>query len=146
MATSEFNLDLGWQNGFKGLGLIKGNGFDVPISIPAALGGSGTGAGPKELLASSAAACFIATLTAILESRKVPVADLAVATHAVESDDTIRLKHTAKVTVTDSATEEQIAGVEALVARADKACAVGNILRKSGVEIESHLGSVSKAG
>ncbi|WP_321822648.1 MULTISPECIES: OsmC family protein [unclassified Burkholderia] len=144
MAASEINLDLCWNNGFKGTGMVKGKNFGVQIGIPAALGGSGEGANPKELLASSAAACFIATLTAILENRKIPVQHLAITTHSVETDDAFYIRHNTALTVGPAATDDDIAAIEALVTRADKACVIGNVLRKAGVLIEARLGTIDK--
>ncbi|EKT4502756.1 MULTISPECIES: OsmC family protein [Pseudomonas] len=142
MATTEIDLALSWSNGFKGSGLITGQNFAVPIGIPTVYGGSGEGANPKELLASSAAACFIATLTAILETNKVPVRNLAVSTHVVEADSAFSIAHTVQLVLANKPAADEVAAIEALVARADKVCTVGNILRKSGVEIEARLGSV----
>lgn len=145
MAASEIDLALTWSNGFKGSGVVKGKNFDVQIGIPAAYGGSGEGANPKELLASSAAACFIATLTALLENRKVPVRDLAVSTLAVEADDALSIRHTANLTIASAATDEDLAAIDSLVARADKVCVVGNVLRKAGVVIEASIGTIDQA-
>jgi len=142
MATTAIDLALSWNNGFKGNGLIKGQNFEVSIGIPAVYGGSGEGANPKELLTSSAASCFIATLTAILENNKVPVGNLAVSTHAVEVDSAFSIGHTVQLALATKISDDEVAALEALVARADKVCAVGNILRKSGVEIEARIGSI----
>lgn len=142
MATTEIDLSLSWSNGFKGNGLIKGQNFAVPIGIPTVYGGSGEGANPKELLASSAAACFIATLTAILENNKVQVRNLTVSTHAQDADSTLSIVHIVQLVLANKPAADEVAAIDALVARADKVCTVGNILRKSGVEIEARLGSV----
>jgi len=145
MASSEFDLALTWNDGFKGAGQIKGANFGVQIGIPQSYGGSGAGANPKELLASSAAACFIATLTSILENRKTPVAELAVATHVLETDEGISITHEVDLKVVPGSTEEDTSTVQASVERADKVCAVGNILRKAGTQIEARLRSIEEA-
>ncbi|WP_409420097.1 OsmC family protein [Pseudaeromonas sp. ZJS20] len=139
MATNSIKLDLTWQQGFAGTGEIRGHDFNVPISIPAELGGSGQGSNPKQLLASSAAACFIATLTAILDNRKLPVQQLNVATQADEVEKVLQIRHTANIALAPTASTEQVASLAGLVARADKVCLIGNILRQGGVLIEASL-------
>ncbi|WP_115718011.1 OsmC family protein [Gallaecimonas mangrovi] len=131
------NLELNWAGGMKGTGHIKGDDFSADVAIPAALGGKGTGTNPKELFVASTAACFLATLAAISEGKKLPVESLSVDTVGDEGKDTFTIRHTAHVTLQNGSDADAVAKAIEIVAAADKMCAVGNIARKAGVEIEA---------
>ncbi|MEG6507692.1 OsmC family protein [Methyloligella sp. 2.7D] len=136
MSKTNIKLNSAWDGGFKGKGQIAGEKFEVEIGIPADLGGSGAGANPKELFTSATAACFLATLRAITENKKVPVETLSVTTEAVADDKSFSIRHTAHVTLKAGSSEaDQMAG-EAAIASADKVCVVGNLARKADVDIE----------
>lgn len=70
MADLKTNLKTVWDGNTKGNGRIKANFLETNIAIPESLGGSGEGAEPKELLITSAAACYTMTLVTMLETRK----------------------------------------------------------------------------
>ncbi|MFP8965081.1 OsmC family protein [Pokkaliibacter sp. CJK22405] len=128
-------LSLNWTGGKQGSGQIEGKDFSAAISIPESLGGAGTGSNPKELYVASTAACFLATLSAISEGKKLPVEALNVQTEAEETKDSFTITHHATLTLKAEATEEDQAKAKEIVAAADKMCAVGNMARKAGVEI-----------
>ncbi|WP_144529284.1 OsmC family protein [Peribacillus simplex] len=67
--------------------------LDTKIAIPTSLGGSGNGANPKEVLVASVTTCYAATLTFVLESRKLPVAELTVNSEASISDNEFKIIH-----------------------------------------------------
>jgi len=136
MSAANIKLSASWEGGFTGKGRIEGDGFGVEIGIPADLGGSGAGANPKELFTSATTACFIATLRAITEKSKVPVASLAVTTDAVADDKAFSIRHTAHVTLAAGSTAEHEAAAVSAVRSADKFCIVGNLAKKAGVTIE----------
>jgi len=110
--------------------------LDTKIAIPKALKGSGNGADPKELLVSSAAACYVETLTAILENRKLPVEDHSLQTEATLFNNELKISHFPKIVLSADATEAQVQSAKRTLKAADRACNVGNLLKKAGVDIE----------
>lgn len=128
-------LNLSWQGGMQGTGIVKGSEVEFPISIPTVYGGKGTGSNPKELYVASTAACFLATLSAISDNKKLPVAALNVATKAVEGDEGFTIHHTAFIALAPQASDADKAKALEYVATADKICAVGNLARKAGVDV-----------
>lgn len=73
MSEHRFHMEADWQGGRLSTGTIKGEGLQASISVPAKLGGPGKGTNPEELLISSAMTCYLITLAAILDKRKIPV-------------------------------------------------------------------------
>ena len=71
-----------WNGGVTGNGTLKAEYLDTKIAIPTSLGGSGNGANPKEVLVASVTTCYTAKLTFVLESKKLPVAELTVNSEA----------------------------------------------------------------
>lgn len=125
-----------WNGNSKGNGSITANNLDVNIAIPESLGGSGEGTGPKELLVSSAAACYITTLAAILEARKLPVIELKMDSDvSMTKEEGLKIVHYPHITFSADATEDQIEKANRAFASADKACSVGNLLKKAEVQI-----------
>lgn len=133
---SDIKMTATWDGGFKGEGKITGEGWEAPFSIPADLGGSGTGTDPKSLLTSAALACFTATLRAITVNKKVPVESIAVETEGTATSDDFAIRHTAKLILSAGATEADRTAAEAAIAAADKVCVVGNLVKKAGVTID----------
>lgn len=133
----DIHLNLSWQGGMQGSGHIEGEGLNTKISIPAVYGGAGTDSNPKELYVASTAACFISTLTAIAQNKKLPLKSLSVETSAHEDKDDFAISHIAHVVLTASATDDDKEKAKAHVATADKICAVGNLARKAGVQVSA---------
>jgi len=133
----DIQLDLAWQGGMKGGGLIEGEGLSTKISIPAVYGGAGVDSNPKALYVASTAACFISTLTAIAENKKLPLQALSVRTEAREADGHFAIHHIANVVLNSDAPEEDADRARDYVASADKVCAVGNLARKAGVDVSA---------
>lgn len=131
------NLNLTWNGGMKGSGMIESEGLSAKISIPAVYGGLGQFSNPKELYVASTAACFISTLTAISENKKLPLESLSVETKAVESGDDFSIEHIAVITLAKSATEEDATKAKEYTQTADKVCLVGNLARKAGVHVSA---------
>ncbi|MEK4438948.1 OsmC family protein [Paenibacillus sp. FSL K6-2862] len=126
-----------WYNGSKGDGRLKANHLKTNIAIPEALGGSGTGADPKALLVSSAAACYLMTLVYMLETIKVPIAGFTMDSESTDlTREGMSITHYPKVYLSNEATDEQIELVRKAFVDADKKCEVGNLLKKSNVKIE----------
>jgi peroxiredoxin-like protein len=136
MAELKTNVHITWNGGTTGNGTLKAEYLDTKVAIPTPLGGSGNGADPKELLVSSASTCYIATLTYILESRKLPVVELIMNSEASISDKGFNITHTPHIVLASNATEDQVQSAERAIEGADKGCEVGNLLKKAGVFIE----------
>lgn len=142
MAQLKTNVNIVWERGATGSGTLKAEYLDTKVAIPTSLGGSGNGADPKELLVSSATTCFIATLTYILESRKLPVVELIINSEATISDNGFKINHYPEIILTVDATEDQVKSAERAIEGADRGCEVGNLLKKAGVIIKAQ-GKVS---
>ena len=67
MVKHDFKVTTTWQGGRESVGNTAGDVINAPISIPAGLGGNGTGTNPDELLVSAASSCYIISLAAVLE-------------------------------------------------------------------------------
>ena len=142
MAELTTNVDVVWNGGKTGQGTLKAEFLDTQVAIPIALEGSGDGADPKELLVSSAVTCYIATLTSILENRKLPIVENTMKSKGSISDDGFKITHYPKIVLSNDATEAQRKAAERAIEGADRACDIGNLLKKAGVIIESQ-GQVS---
>ena len=130
-------LTLTWSGGMKGSGQIEGANTSMAIAIPAVYGGAGTGSNPKELYIAATAACFISTLTAMIEGKHLPATSWTVQTDAEETKERFTITHCAAITLAPSATEEDQEKARAIIASADKVCVVGNLARKAGVEVSA---------
>ncbi len=143
MAEKKTNVDVVWTGGTAGNATIKSTYLDTKLAIPKHLGGSGDGANPKELLVSAATACYVATLTYMLEQRKLPVVQHEIKSEATVSDEDFKVIHYPKITLASDATDEQVETTKEAFDGAEKGCDIGNMLKKAGVTFEIE-GSVSK--
>lgn len=138
MADFEKTLKTSWNGSALGSGTIETYGFTTEVAIPHELGGSGLGAGPMDLLVGSATACFVMTLVAMLEGRKIPVDELTVETQASNLKDSgLSIAHQVNLKLSASGTDAQLQTAHGLFAKADTTCYVGNMLRKAGARIEA---------
>lgn len=67
MVQHQFKVTTKWEDGRESVGKLSGDILNEQISIPAGLGGNGTGTNPDELLVSAASSCYIISLAAVLE-------------------------------------------------------------------------------
>lgn len=131
------NLQITWNGDTAGKGVIKGDGLDAEIAIPEVSGGSGKGADPKELLVSSAAACYTMTLVAMVQARKLPVTDFSMTSETVDSgNEELKIIHHPHINLSSDASEKDEEAAKRIFMTADKGCAVGNLLKKAGTQIE----------
>ena len=84
----------------------------------------------------------IATLTFMLETRKLPVVELTVNSEANISDEGFTITHHPQIVLSADATEDQVQSANRAIEGADRGCEVGNLLKKAGVVIEAE-GKVS---
>jgi lipoyl-dependent peroxiredoxin len=142
MAEIKTNIKAVWIGGIAGNGTLKAEYLETNIAVPASKGGSGKGANPSELLISSATTCYIATLTFMLETRKLPVVELTVNSEATISDNGFNITHYPQIILSADATEAQVQSAQRAFEGADRGCQVGNLLKKAGAVIDAK-GNVS---
>ncbi|WP_121614289.1 OsmC family protein [Mesobacillus foraminis] len=143
MADGKKKFRTVWNGNTKGNGRIEANNLETTIAISEGSGGSGEGTGPKELLVSSAAACYIMTLVAILETRNLPVVQLTMDSEAsISKQEGFKIIHNPNIVLSAGATEEQIQTTNRAIQSADKGCAIGKMLKRADVQIDI-LGNVS---
>ncbi|MCS0788520.1 OsmC family protein [Cytobacillus firmus] len=131
------NLKIIWSGHTKGKGTLKGDNLEANFAIPKSFNGSGEGTDPKELLVSSAATCYITTLVAMLEIRKLPIVELTMDSKATNSkEEPLKIFHYPHINLSADATEDQIQSANRAMVAADKGCAVGNMLKKADVQID----------
>lgn len=136
MADLKTTLTTTWDGATKGKGRIESSTMDLSIAMPESFGGTGAGANPKDLLLASAVSCYVMTFTAMQEARKLDVADITV--DSILSDipkQGMQIVHEVRVVLSAQATQDNERTAEALIAAADKACMVGNLLKAAGVQI-----------
>ncbi|MFP3846225.1 OsmC family protein [Priestia filamentosa] len=144
MGDSKTILKTVWHGNTKGNGSIQVNDIKTNIAIPTDLGGNGEGAEPKGLLVSSAAACYTMNLVAMLETKKLPVAGFTMNSESINSKEKgFKIIHYPCITLSTDATEDQIQSANRTILSADKACFIGNMLKKADVQIDIE-GKVSK--
>ncbi|WP_179292623.1 OsmC family protein [Bacillus sp. 7884-1] len=137
MAEMKTSVKAVWNDGIAGNGMLKAEYLETNVAVPESKGGSGNGANPSELLISSATTCYIATLTFMLETRKVPVVELTVNSEATISDNGFNITHYPQIILSVDATEAQVQSAQRAIEGADRGCEVGNLLKKAGVVIEA---------
>lgn len=64
----------------------EGGCHSFQFSMPGSMGGLGTGTNPEELLLTAVGSCFTATLAAILDVARLPVASLQVRVEGIVAD------------------------------------------------------------
>lgn len=136
MSEMKSNVSIVWNGGIAGNGTIKADYLDTEIAVPISLNGTGKGTDPKELLISSAATCYITTLAAILENRKLSVEELTMNTITERIDERLKITHHPHVILSTDATEKEIQSAERALEGADRVCEVGNLLKKAGVAVD----------
>src|SRR5699024_4446072 len=138
MANDKTTLETVWSGGLKGSGRIKANYLNTNIAMPTSGGGSGEGTDPKELLISSATACYTMTLTSMLDGRKLPVEKVTIDTESTSSEEEgMDILHVTHVTLSADATDNNVQAVHKTIEIANERCEVGNMLRKAGVTIKA---------
>ena len=136
MADMKIDVNAVWDGGVTGNGTLKAEYLDTKIAIPTSLGGSGNGANPKEVLVASVTTCYTAKLTFLLQSKKLPVAELTVNSEARISDNEFEIIHFPEIVLSADASDEQVQTAERATEEAEEGCEVGNILKKADVEIK----------
>lgn len=144
MDKDKTTLQTEWTGGAQGNGVIQTASLNTPIAIPQNKNGSGEGAEPKEILISSAIACFSTTLAAMLSGRKLSVDKVNIETESTDEDDGMHITHYPHVVLSADTEEKKTDSAERAIETADKRCDIGNLLRKAGVHVHTE-GKVSIA-
>lgn len=133
MPQHHFHLNASWNGGRLGNGNISSGNLKTEISVPTELGGPGTGSNPEEMLIGSAATCYLITLAAVLENRKLPIAQLTLSTEGILNDESgLRFEqiiHRPHILLGSEATEEQKETARKATERAEQACLISKTLR-----------------
>ncbi|HDR9224209.1 TPA: OsmC family protein [Burkholderia vietnamiensis] len=136
MTDLNTTLTTTWEGLTHGNGRIKSSTMDLTIAIPQTYGGTGEGSHPKELLMASAASCYVMTFAGMPDARKLPLAGMTV--YSALSDmhkQGMYIVHDVRIVLSADAAQDRVQAAEALIAAADKACMVGNLLKTAGVQI-----------
>jgi len=83
----------------------------------------------------SAASCYTMNLTAIMQNRKLPVEAVSVSSEGSDPKSGFTIQHHIEIRLSSGATEEQVKSAQSLFDAADRACTIGNLLKKAGAEI-----------
>ncbi|GGP32370.1 MULTISPECIES: organic hydroperoxide resistance protein [Streptomyces] len=76
-------------NGREGRAVSSDGRLDLPLAMPAALGGNGEGTNPEQLFAAGYAACFASAMGAVGRQMKVDTKDVSVTAEvSIGKDDT----------------------------------------------------------
>lgn len=125
-----------WIGSTDGYGTISGDQLEAKLAMPESSGGTVEGSDPKELLASSAAACYTMTFTAMIASRGLKVIEFTMETRAMETENGIKIMHSPQVVLPKNAASKDIENIERMFVTADRGCFVGNLLKKGGAQID----------
>ena len=137
-----FEIDLEWQGGRLGTGTVRAGGLRTGVSVPASMGGPGSGSNPEELLVSAAATCYAITLAALLERMRLPLAaDIALRSRLSVEDGpplrAVRLVHQPIVRLAPGADLER---ARRAAMQAEEYCLVSRALRGNvGIRVEPEV-------
>ena len=142
MVKHDFKVTTTWEGGRESVGNTEGDVINSPISIPAGLGGNGTGTNPDELLVSAASSCYIISLAAVLERsgfHQIAITQESIGTAIFEQGkfkmDTITHYHI--IDIDDSEKEMLNNKLSKLLKIADNNCMISNSIRGNvAVKIE----------
>ncbi|MEY8642445.1 SACOL1771 family peroxiredoxin [Staphylococcus arlettae] len=142
MVKHDFKVTTTWEGGRESVGNTEGDVINAPISIPAGLGGNGTGTNPDELLVSAASSCYIISLAAVLERsgfHQIAITQESIGTAIFEQGkfkmDTIT--HYPIIDIDDSEKEMLNNKLSKLLKIADNNCMISNSIQGNvAVKIE----------
>lgn len=133
MAEHRFILTARWNGGRNGAGEIAAGNLRSAVSVPKELNGPGVGTNPEELLLGAASTCYLITLSAILERRELPVADLALTSEGTVSTEGgvhfQKIVHRPRIRLSSGATPEQRESARQAAEQAEHACMISKAVR-----------------
>lgn len=120
---------IGTANGREGRGVTSDGKLDVKLSLPAELGGDGSGTNPEQLFAVGYAACFTSAMQLVAKQQSLEIGDASV-TAEIELNSNGKggfgLAATLRVELPDHITSEQ---GHALVEATHQVCPYSNATR-----------------
>ena len=132
---SETVLKTEWIGSIQGSGITHSPVLNTVIAVPSEFGGTGMGSGPMDFLVASAATCYLMTVVGMLEAKKIKIIDLILHTETASKTKVLVINHFLELKISSNLTEEQSKIAENIIVKADRACHVGNMLRKADVQI-----------
>ncbi|WP_210135159.1 OsmC family protein [Staphylococcus sp. GDX8P80P] len=140
MVKHDFKVQTQCRGGREEVGTVSGDVITEQISIPAPLGGNGTGTNPDELLVSAASSCYIISLAATLERAKftnIQITNDSIGSALFENGKfkMATISHYPKILVTSSEKEKLENRLPKLLEVADNNCMISNAIRNN-VEIQ----------
>jgi peroxiredoxin-like protein len=140
MPVHQFHLKAVWNGGRNGTGNLEAGNLRTAISVPREMNGPGVGTNPDEMLLGASATCFLITLAAILENRKLPVLELSLESEAFVREEGRRLTferivHRPKMAVPSKMTDKERESILQAAMAAEKACMISRALH-GNVKIE----------
>jgi peroxiredoxin-like protein len=133
MAQHQFELKASWTGGRDGKGHIAVGGLRTDVSVPKALNGPGEGTNPEEMLLGAAAACYLITLSIVLQSRGLSVAELRLTSEGVVNDEGglhfETIVHHPVIVLAAGATVKQMQSARTAAELAERACMISKAVR-----------------
>lgn len=144
MAEHHFHLNAQWQGGRLGEGTLASGNLQSKITVPKELGGPGVGTNPEEMLLGSISTCYLITLAAVIDNRKLPLVSLELASELVLNDEggqhVDRIVHRPQIVLAAGATPEQVDTAHKAAERAEQACMISKAVRGNvGVSVEASI-------
>lgn len=132
MSQHHFHLEASWNGGRLGEGEISTGNLHTKISIPTELGGPGIGSNPEDMLVGAAATCYLITLAAVLENRKLSISRLALTSEGIVNTESgqrfEKIIHRPHIVLAAGSSEVDIETARKATDRAEKACMISKAL------------------
>lgn len=140
MPNHDFIVATQWSGGRDEVGRVTGDVINEAISIPASLGGQGTGTNPDEMLVAAASSCYIISLAAALERARftsISINQQSIGTASLENGKfkMERITHQPQISVSSSEKAQLEKRLDSLLKIADNNCMISNSIR-GNVEIK----------
>ncbi|KOS71721.1 hypothetical protein AEA09_01695 [Lysinibacillus contaminans] len=139
MVQHTFKMELKWDDGRNGSGVLQATKLRSEISIPQEMGGPGIGTNPDEMLLGAAATCYLITFATLLENSGIKVERLSMqAEGIVDVTNGVftyeKILHKPHVLL-ETATEREKERVMRIAKKAEQTCMISKAL-KGNVSIE----------
>src|SRR5699024_2383340 len=126
-------------------GYIEAGNLQSKVSIPPEMDGPGVGTNPDEMLRGAAATCYVITLAAMIERKKLPLQEMSLDSEGIVdvTNGVITYKkiiHKPKVILHEDSSEADNKKHEKLVKKAEKSCMISRALRGNvAIELQPNL-------
>ncbi|WP_442602200.1 SACOL1771 family peroxiredoxin [Paenibacillus sp. KN14-4R] len=133
MERVHFHLQGSWQGNRLGQGHIATGDLVKEVSIPSEMNGPGVGTNPDEMLLGAAATCYMITLAALFQARKIDIQSFTLASEGIVDLERGIPKfkaiiHRPQIQMPSESTDEQLTYVRTLVERAERSCMISQAL------------------